>query len=161
MSGALPKIEAGRAKPTWLVPVIPAIVMAGAAIVFAVLFLSRPLPLDLSTYKYTPLATDWEPESFGVWSPDGKNIAYSKEILGLPQIMVRSLAAPVATQLTDLPAGAMYAFWSRDGSRVFFRSGETLWSVGAAGGEPQEVMSTPVIQVATISPGGNTLAFWR
>jgi eukaryotic-like serine/threonine-protein kinase len=63
----------------WLLATAIAIPLA-LAVVFAVLWFTRPPALDLSSYHYTPFATDAEPELNPSWSPDGKSIAYLKGI---------------------------------------------------------------------------------
>jgi eukaryotic-like serine/threonine-protein kinase len=159
--GAAPKIEAGKPALMRLANLLPALAFGVATIVLAALYLKRPQAFDLSAYQFTPLAMEKEPESWGVWSPDGNTIAYNKEILGRPQVMVRSLDAAVPTQLTRLSDGASLSFWSPDGSRVFYESGGRLWSVGVAGGEPQELMPAERVLAWALSPDGNTLACWR
>ena len=57
--------------------------------------------VDLTKYSLEPFATDAEVESEGVWSPDGKSIAYLKTFDGVPQLMVRELEAPSTVQLTQ------------------------------------------------------------
>jgi serine/threonine protein kinase/WD40 repeat protein len=125
-------------------------------------YLVRPEPVDLSTYKFEPLATDSEEETSGSWSRDGKSIAYLKAIDGWPQVMLRNLEAPSAVQLTKFPSG-VYSwaapFFSSDAEQVYFIAGDRLWSVAAVGGEPREVLAAPM-QVAALSPDGKTLAFW-
>ena len=51
--------------------------MTGLTLLFAD-SITRPAPLDLSAYKYTPFAIEAAEENNGVWSPDGKSIAYLK-----------------------------------------------------------------------------------
>ena len=134
-----------------------------AAVVFALLFfLRRPAPLDLSGYTYSPFATEAEEEHRGVWSPDGKSIAYLKTIGRLAQLFVRRIDSPVPTQLTNSPAGVteVLPFWSPLGDKIYFLSEEKLWGVGVAGGQPQLVLSNGY-RTATLSPDGKTLAFWR
>jgi serine/threonine protein kinase len=138
-----------------------AVLLAGLS---AALYLTRPSQLDLSTYKFTPVATDTEPEDFSSWSPDGNSIAYLKNIDGWNQVMVRNLNAPSATQLTRLPSGVYGSapFFSRDGEQIYFIA-RGLWAVAVVGGEPREVLSPPDaggILAATLSPDAKTLALW-
>ena len=137
---------------------------AAAAVAFALLFfLRRPAPLDLTGYTYTPFATEAGVEWYGVWSPDGKSIAYLKQAGRLLQLFVRGLDSPVPTQLTNSPTGVdllTFPFWPPQGDKIYFLSDSKLWSVGVAGGRPQLVLSD-VYLTAALSPDGKTLAFWR
>jgi Tol biopolymer transport system component len=150
----------------WLVPAL-VLAIALLAVLSAALYLTRPVRLDLSAYKVTPIATDAEPEDLSSWSPDGKSIAYLKNLDGRDQVMVRNLSVPSATQLTRLASGVYNSapFFSRDGEQIYFIAGQgrhsALWAIAAVGGEPREVLVPPGdILAATLSPDGKTLAFW-
>jgi eukaryotic-like serine/threonine-protein kinase len=161
------KIVAAPARGRWLMPV--AVVVFGAlAVVFAVLWFTRPQALDLSRYRYTPFATDAEPEINPSWSPDGRSIAYLKRIGREYQLMLRALDAPVPVQLTKMPDGVYEdsgnrPIWSPEGDRIYFIGGQpdTLLSVGVAGGEPREVFPGTPLAAASLSGDGKTLALWR
>src|SRR5271157_1179672 len=105
-----------RRSRRWFLPALAVAVVALAAL-SAALYITRPEPLDLSAYKFTPVATDAEAETSGSWSPDGKSIAYLKRIEGHEQVMVRNLNTPSPTQLTRLPSGAYHSapFFAPDG----------------------------------------------
>ncbi|MCX6169970.1 MAG: protein kinase [Ignavibacteriales bacterium] len=123
------------------------------------LILSQPEPLDLSKYKYTPLATDPEPEGSPAWSRDGKSIAYTKVVNGYSQIFVRNLSKPIPYQITNLDKkSASSPFWSPNGNLIYFISTEKLYSVGLAGGEPKKIIES--VSAATISPDSKTIAYW-
>ncbi|HYA18582.1 MAG TPA: hypothetical protein VEF06_14015, partial [Bryobacteraceae bacterium] len=102
-------------------------------------------------------------------SEDGRNIAYSGMAGGATQVFVRSLDAPTSVQLTSLPQGAYFPFWSPDGSRVYFssafRTSRDLMAVGSSGGTPEMVLSGLgghfFLEGATISHDGKTLAVFR
>jgi len=138
------------------------------SVLLAVLWFARPPGLDLSRYRYTPFATDAEPEINPSWSPDGKSIAYLKRVGRQYQVMLRALDAPVAVQLTKMADGA-YAdvgnrpMWSAEGNRIFFSGGRPagLWSVGVAGGEPREVFPGLSVAAADLSKDGKSFALWR
>ena len=84
------------------------------------------------------------------------------------QLMLRALDAPVPVQLTKMADG-VYAdagnrpIWSPEGNRIFFVGGRPtgLWSVGVAGGEPQEVFPGLSVAAADLSPDGKVFALWR
>ena len=151
----------------WFMPAA-VVVLGGLAIVFALLWFTRPHGLDLSSYHYTPFATDAEPEVNPSWSPDGKSIAYLKRVGLQYQLMIRALDTPVPVQLTKMPEGVYLdvgnrPIWSPDGSRIYFvgaRPGR-LWSVSVAGGEPQEVFPNTGIAAADLSKDGKAFALWR
>jgi eukaryotic-like serine/threonine-protein kinase len=166
-STGVAKIVAAPAGRRWLMPVA-AVIFGALAVVFSVLWFTRPRALDLSRYRYTPFATDAEPEINPSWSPDGKSIAYLKRLGREYQIMLRALDTPVPVQLTKMPEGVHddsgdRPIWSPDGNRIYFIAGRpgTLWSVGVAGGEPQEVFSSTPLAAASLSGDGKTLALWR
>jgi Tol biopolymer transport system component len=160
---ALPKAEEeAGAKRFWkrAFPLALAVTTV-AAIVFALLYLlRRPEPLDLSAYKYTPFATEAARETNAAWSPDGKSIAYLKQINKSYQLMVRSLDAPSPTRLTNARSLGGLPFWSPEGDTIFYISDRKLWSVGVAGGQPRLIAPT-VWLAAALSPDGNTLVFWN
>ncbi len=163
ISAAAPALDtrARMDRRRWVLPALAAAVVA-LAVLSAALYLTRPEPLDLSTYRFKPFATDAEIESLGSWSPDGKNVAYLKTVDGQQQVMVRNLDNPSPIQLTRLPSGADSSapFFSRDTERVYFVASGALWSVAVVGGEPREVLRAPMA-AAALSPDGKTLAFWR
>jgi serine/threonine protein kinase/Tol biopolymer transport system component len=116
--------------------------------------------LDLSRYRFTPLAADAEPEVGVVWSPDGKSVAYTKKVAGVAQVFVRALDADVATQVTSVPRGASSLFWFPDNTRIgFVDEGDGVWSVSRVGGDPERLQSGDMA-AAALSPSGSTLAFW-
>jgi Tol biopolymer transport system component len=130
------------------------------------LLLSRrePKPYDIAKFQFTPFATETDIESFPEWSPDGRSLAYTRQVLGVDQIFVQGLASPVGTQITSLPGGCTLPFWASDGSRVFCIARQvpdqpTLYSVGAAGGQPALVLED--VRQASISPDGKTLVLVR
>jgi serine/threonine protein kinase len=137
-------------------------VALGAALAAAVLagyVATRPAQFDTSVLRYSPLAAEPGPETYPSWSPDGKSIAYLREVNGTRQIFTRSLDSSASTQVTSSPVPRDSPFWSSDGRRILHLARGNLWSVSAAGGEPQLVLED--VAFATISPDGRTLAFLR
>lgn len=61
-------------------------------------------------------------ESVGsaAWSPDSKQIAFSRAVKGKSQIFVMPLDGGEAFQLTDIKYGASNPNWSKDGTRISF-----------------------------------------
>ena len=135
-----------------------------AVLVFCLgLLTARILPhrgaTDLSNYRFSPLAGSGSLETLPALSPNATLAAYSAYADGAFQVFTRPLASPASTQVTHASSDCLYPFWSPDGKRVFYVSGGTLWSVGAAGGSPQ-LLFTNVLRAA-ISPDGHTFALLR
>jgi serine/threonine protein kinase len=130
-----------------------------AATLGALYAATRPAQFDTSALRYSPLAAEPGPQTYPSWSPDGKSIAYLREVNGTRQIFARSLDLSVPTQVTSSPVQRDSPFWSPDGRRIFHLAQGDLWSVSAAGGEPQLILED--VAAATISPDGRTLAFLR
>lgn len=124
----------------------------------------KPVEIDLSKYKFTPIATDTEFEGDAAWSPDGKSIAYVKVVNGISQIFIRNIENPLPSQITFLDKEKARnlldasPFWSPDGNLIYFISNEILYSIGLAGGEPKKILDN--VSAATISPDSNTIAYW-
>jgi Tol biopolymer transport system component len=77
----------------------------------------------------THLGIDKEP----AFSPDGNRISFTSDRSGKLQIHLIDLATMQVTQLTDVADGADQSSFSRDGSRVAFHSGASVWVIGADG----------------------------
>ena len=58
-----------------------------------------------------------------VWSPDSKQLAFSRNIKGKTQIFIMPLEGGEAFQLTDVKYGAFNPNWSKDGLRISFSVG--------------------------------------
>lgn len=61
-----------------------------------------------------------ESVSPAVWSPDSKQIAFSRNVKGKAQIFIMPLDGGEAFQLTDIKYGAANPNWSKDGKRISF-----------------------------------------
>jgi dipeptidyl aminopeptidase/acylaminoacyl peptidase len=61
-------------------------------------------------------------ESVGsaTWSPDGKQIAFARNVKGKSQIFIMPLDGGEAFQLTDVKYGASNPNWSKDGGKIAF-----------------------------------------
>jgi Tol biopolymer transport system component len=64
----------------------------------------------------SPDVNEWGP----AWSPDGRQIAYSSDENGVPQIFVMDADGSNARRLSDI--WGEYPAWSPDGSRIAFAS---------------------------------------
>jgi serine/threonine protein kinase len=132
--------------------------------VAVLLFNPREDSLDLSKYKFTPLATETDPEEWPSWSADGKSIVYARSVDGVAQVFYRDLEKPLPSQLTNLRQDvstfySLFPFWSPDGKLVYYLSEDTLYTISPAGGEPKKVLGPAL--AAAISPDGKTIAFLR
>src|SRR5439155_20807055 len=103
----------GRRGRRWMLPTAAALVVVALA---ADLLLRRTGATDLTSYRFTPLATESAVEQDPAWSPDGKSIAYVAGVTGQRQLFTRRIDSPVADQITSGDIGRGRPFWSRDGS---------------------------------------------
>jgi len=139
------------------------LVLAFAAWLF---LMPEPMP-DQSNYRFTPLGIDPGGQTGGIWSPDGKSVAYTANPLwssSLGQIFVRNLDTDVPAQVTRIPESARPLAWTADGHRILFltdRQPAGVWSVAAVGGEPEAVLSVNGVFTAAASPDGRALAVLR
>jgi eukaryotic-like serine/threonine-protein kinase len=168
-SGSKIPSSAGSQTPArrgWLWPVVGGLSIV-TAIAFAFLWLRQaPLP-DLSSYQFHPFSFSQDQEFSGVWSPDGKSVAFvDQSAQGANQgthLMVQSLDAPAPTQLAATAAQPQ-PVWSSDGNRIYFLGAGGVFDVSRAGGQPERVLAvSPGSSVTSfhISRDGKALAIWR
>ena len=149
-----------RGRTAWLAIAVAA---AMAAIALLATATSRGANTGLDRYRYTPFATDAGYQGEPSWSPDGKTLAYVADVDGVLQVFQKRIGSPSRTQVTHGGFDCHEPFWSNDGARLYYaslaRDRPGLWSISAAGGEPEIVMED--IGSASLSPDGKTLAFLR
>jgi hypothetical protein len=98
----------------------------------------HPMGVQLSAYKYTPLAVNAHSP---LWSPNGKMAVYSGEMGDEEQLFLRPLDLPSPQQLTHSVGGIRPLGWS-DSSHILYERLTTaaqpneLLSVASAGREP-------------------------
>jgi tricorn protease len=99
------------------------------------------------------------------FSPDGSQVAYSAGYDGNTNVYVVSAAGGEPKRLTYDPAGDLVTGWTRDGSRVVFRSGRAsgtdasqLYTIPAAGGLAT-MLPLPDAQGGSYSADGTHLAY--
>jgi eukaryotic-like serine/threonine-protein kinase len=155
---SLPTLKARRALT------MPMIAAAGVLALIAVYAIAGlmlvPRGADLSTYRFTPLASGSTPQGNPAWAPDGKSVAYIKANPGAADsLMVRSMESmlPVTVSRGDFNGAP---FWSPDGARLFFiMTHQGVHSVSRAGGGHQEVLKGD-FAAAALSPDGHSLVAW-
>jgi len=134
-----------------------------AAIGLLALFGNGGADAGLDRYRYTPFATDAGYQGAPSWSPDGKTLAYVADADGVLQVFQKRIGSPSRVQVTHGGFDCQDPFWSPDGTRLYYvslaRDRDGLWSISAAGGEPEIVMEN--VSSAALSPDGRTLAFLR
>jgi len=147
----------------WLWPTIAGV--AGlAALGFGLLWMRQPRRLDFSTYHYRPFAYTLGHASHGVWSPDGKSIAF-RQGRRPTRLMVQPAEGGVAIQVAEKVSDCSDLAWSPDGARVYFTGlGPVygIYAVSRAGGQPELVLKQdPPCFGFGLSPDGKALAVWR
>jgi dipeptidyl aminopeptidase/acylaminoacyl peptidase len=120
---------------------------------------SRVIPIDDLFYT--------QAVSSGSWSPDGKEIAFSTNISGRPNLWKVSAAGGWPIQLVQSDDRQVAASWSPDGKWIVFQQdfgGNELWDIFAVpsdGGAVINLTQTPDIreQSPRWSPDGKTIVF--
>jgi len=154
-SGATPRLQAPRRR-FFLPAAVAVLSLLLACALFALL--TMPRGVNLESYRYTPLASESRRQDMPVWSPDGKSIAYVREVINAPnEIMVRNLDSLVPVLVAR--ADAQSLFWSADGARLFYVTNTGVWSMSRAGGEATLVLKGNYADAAP-SPDGKALVLW-
>jgi hypothetical protein len=113
--------------------------------------------------SYTPFSFELGGNSNGVWSPDGKGIAFAARSRSDEpfQVYVRYLDSSVSTPLTHGDTSALPLAWTRAGRIVFRTPAHSggLWSISHTGGEPEFLL--PWRRQAGVSLDGRAIAYFE
>ena len=105
------------------------------------------------------------PDFLPAWSPDGRRIAFTRELDGSAEIFVMNADGSEVTQLTDdRAANDEHPAWSPDGAHITYTSGtkkaQDLVVMRADGSDVTRVTSGPFFASEPAwSPGGDEIAF--
>jgi len=94
-------------------------------------------------------------------SPDGRFVAYESGEFGSIEIFVQRLADRARREQVSV-GGGRSPLWSRDGRRLFFRSGDAFFAVPFEGGgeepvfgQPELILECPNIEEYEVAPDGD------
>ena len=113
------------------------------------------------------LVTDPATEDRPIYSPDGRQLAFTSTRNGVDNIYILTLATGQIRRLTWSDSAEQLDAWSRDGKWIYFSSGANdiarqtdVYRVAATGGTPLEVSRERFLAEfnAAPSPDGQTLA---
>jgi serine/threonine protein kinase len=111
---------------------------------------------------------DTKPDRYPVWSPDGRQIAFSSARSGLFQIYRKDLERGGDEELlTSGPNPKYVSDWSRDGRFLFFSeidpaTAQDIWAlpITEKGAKPIPLLKTPFLEAnGVVSPDGKWFAY--
>jgi serine/threonine protein kinase len=138
--------------------VLGALAVFSLGLVAARLAAHSPEP-DIASYHFSPFAASSSIDAFPALSPSGRTVAYSEPVDGTFQIFTEQATLASKIQRTKSGQDCFYPFWSPDGMRIYYVSGQDLWSIGESGGAPESAVHNVVN--ADASPKDGTLALLR
>ncbi|QVL33967.1 PD40 domain-containing protein [Telmatocola sphagniphila] len=104
-------------------------------------------------------------ETYPVFSPDGKMVAFAGDYEGNLDVYVIPSEGGIPKRLTYHPDSDAPVGWTPDGKNILFRSGRTssarflkLFSVPVEGGQPSE-LPLPMAEDGSLSPDGKKIAY--
>lgn len=160
-TGALARVVPPVKPRRWKIHVFWAACMLLAGLLA---YLLRPSGQNIGSYRYTPFATDTSGK--GIWSPDGRALAYASKVNGTFQVFLRFLNSPVPVQLTQEKLDTVPFGWSSDrGHLIVGEANDTvgilthykLYSIPTVGGQPEFLMDADCI-VCELSRDGKFFA---
>jgi len=117
--------------------------------------------LSLEDETARPFLRTEHAEASAVFSPDGKLLAYTSDESGAEQVYVRRFPGPSGRWQVSTVTGNEPA-WSRDGSRLFFRSGDSLMVADVRllpefeAAKPRVLFETPFDSAGALHAGYDT-----
>jgi TolB protein len=122
--------------------------------------------LDLVTRTERRMTTTPGNKSDGIWSRDGRQIAYVAETAGTLQVWTQPAVGGTARQLTFGVERMRHPSFSPDGRWIYVQpSHRNIWRVPTAGGRLEQVTTFPesglILEEPTLSPDGRFLAYAR
>lgn len=140
-----------------------------AALAALFLWNRQPPGNPLDKYRFLPFAVSNQQEHSGVWSPDGKSVAYLEQTEDGARLMVQSLDATLPTEIvSNVSFQPGQLAWSTDGTRIYFLGAGGpgqggVQVVSRAGGMPERVLpgNGPAPNVFHVSRDGQHMAVWR
>ena len=97
-------------------------------------------------------------EESPAFSPDGRSIAYVRSG-DVSELLVRPVESEAAVTLARSSTSLVGPAWSADGTQIYYRVGQDLWQVGAAGGTPRLFVRDA--SMPSIAPDGSGMFFVR
>jgi len=126
--------------------------------------LTESTAIDLSSYRYIPVAVESPAETMGIWLPDNRGIVYQKQLPDGYWTLVYKPEGQRAAVIDTIEWAwkATSLFYSDQQDRLYFTYLGWLCSVGLTGQyftKYEDIMPILVGAVA-LSPDENTLACW-
>ncbi|MFC1559320.1 protein kinase [Gemmatimonadota bacterium] len=130
--------------------------------------------IDMSTYQFTYIAIEAEPETYGVWSPDGQKIVYKQrfedkewrlmylDIRGISDI--RDIDTRKAVALSTMPnlVSGRDLFWASTSDSIFLVGNDRrLYTSGTQVGLIASPLPLDNIAIADIHPYEPLIASWN
>jgi eukaryotic-like serine/threonine-protein kinase len=153
---------ASRRHLPWLAPA--AFLFGLLAALALVLIFKAPAMPNQAAYRFTPFSIEPGGQFSGLWSPDGKAVAYAaRATTTVPyQVFIRYLDSPTPVQLTHGEDGVSPVAWTPDGKRVLldFDNKQGIYSIATVGGDPEVFVATvPSSRATAVSPDNQSLGF--
>jgi Tol biopolymer transport system component len=104
-------------------PIFLAPIGAAVAIVAWFLLTRRPppaLPSSTAAPKLTQLTFAEGVEEFPAWSPDGRSIVYSGDVVGIRKLFIRKIDSNETQQVTKGDQDELQPAWTADGRHIVF-----------------------------------------
>jgi Tol biopolymer transport system component len=121
--------------------------------------------VDADGSKLVQLTHGPRPDFLPAWSPDGTQIAFTRDVRGSAEIVLMNADGSGATQLTrDRRANEQHPAWSPDGRRIAYtantESDQNLIVMNADGSQPTRITDGPFeASDPAWSPDGKHIAF--